>query len=645
MRNSLLRILLGLLVLSLPSQAKDWPTIPPDVWAINHDAGPTAHGAVIIEDRVKYGASETEVHRRVRIFGELGKAAVSLPSFNHIFEMEGRTVQPDGSVTPFNSSKDLVSASLKSGTWQSSKQSLIPPGLTSDCVVDIHFRIGTYLYGNWSEISILSAYPTQRKVLEIPTRAPMASALIGLEQLRPEKSASGIFSIYTFKDLPAEESEPYSLSTARTRPMLIFYHQPFILSDVAKQGPNSYWNEVGKKYYKNTYQTNLNSGNPYRDWSKALRTGLQGDQVAKAGIILFRLEEQIQNGSQLTYAELAALPKKAAEERMDGQDLDATVKRKRTSAVGMHFMFFQLLVDEGLNPKLLLVADRDKRIFQYDFPNIYQFTDALIGVTSSSGEMAWFAPSTRYFPPGIVHPDFQGTRGLLLDPADWTCKPYVLGSQNAKANLSLYEYSLVLGSEDTFSLKARFSGFPEFVQRNRFFSLESKEQQRKLKEELEAGLKGYAISNVLVENATDIRKNLVWTLEGMKEAEEGRRRIFSPFPGLPFALNMPDAWPKTRRSPIIIPYCREFTAISRFKLPKGWALVKDSNLVQSNGFGTVSWKVNHVVDLDLDEEVIEVTFFVEVKRMISAAESYADFQAYMGWIETATRRTLALERQ
>jgi hypothetical protein len=644
MRVAILRTFLGLLLFCAPGLAKDWPAIAPEVWAIKQDDGPGAHGAVILDHWVRYNNGETEVRQRIRIFGEAGKGAATLPAFNRIYELDGRTVQPDGQVTSFNSAKDLVSASLKVGRWASKRQSLIPPGLTSDCVVDIYYRVGSYIHGNWVELPILDTYPIRQKVLEVWSKSYMGSGLFGLGALRPEQSAKGGYNVFTFRNLPAYEPEPYSLPTASERPMLIFFHQPsMLLSDAARNGPKVYWEVVANKYYKYSHVDILKTGSTYREWSRALRAGLDGDPASKASAILMRLGEQIQNGSQLTFAEFAALTKKAAEEKMEAQDLDATVKRRRTSASGMHYIFFQLLVDEGLDPKLLLVADRNLRVFQFDLPNVYQFTDLLIGVATKSGGFVWFNPSARYFPAGIMNPDFQGTQGLLLNPKNWTTQPYAVGIQTSRANGSLYEYEITLADEERFSMKARFSGFPEFTERNKFFSLEAKEQDRKLKEDMEPNLKAYTITKVMVEHATDNRMNVSWTLEATKEAEEGRRRQFSPFPGLPYPLSMPDAWPETRKSPIVLPFCRVFGAVSKFKVPKGWVLGKDLDFVQSNEFGTVSWKVKTTGTGE--EEQTVVSFTVEVKQVISNPSTYASFRSFMEWIESAARRTLTLERQ
>lgn len=642
MRHAFLRFVLGLLIFWVPGNAGDWPAIQPEVWAIKGGAESGGKGALILDERVRYDSTETEVRMRVRIFAEEGKAAAGIPAFSHFEEVEGRTVLPSGEITPFNHSKDLVKKSAQLGRWDFKLESLIPPGLTSNCVVDLHYRVPTIFRWNWVEIPILHAYPVRRKVMEMGLTR-LDSALLGLKNLKREIKESRDYREYTFTDLPAEEVEPYSLPTLGEHPRFVFFNQPSALDAVSSKEPESYWKEVGLNFYKPVYTKFLSFGRTYKEWSKSLRVGLEGDPVAKAVAILARLEDQIKNQSLLTRAESSLLTKKDLDDRVSPQDLDLSVKRKRTNGAGMHYLFYQLLIDEGLEPKLSLVANRNNRFFRYQLPNLYQFNDILIGVTSKTGALVWFEPSSRYFPPGLVRPEYQGTQALLVDPKDWSCKPFTMGPQGVGANQSLYEYELNLEGEESFKMRARFFGYPEVQERALYLSLEPKEQERKLTEALESELKTFIISKANVENATDGRKNLLWSIEGRREAEDGRRRVFSPFPGLSYPLTIPEAWPETRTSTIVIPYCRQFGASSKFKIPKGWNLGKDPDLTQSNEFGNVRWFVKESGVGD-DRQVV-VTCFIEINRMYSPASSYTAFREFMGWIESAVRRTLALERQ
>ena len=505
-------------------------------------------------------------------------------------------------------------------------------------------------------------------MIELEVTPFLSSALVGLVDIKLEKpmerttenkignsighSKQGRYfhDVFQFKDLPAYELESYSLPTARERPRLLCFHQPLELKAAAQKGYSSYWIEACKVFFKKNYVDDLHFSKrdswhfegAYLGWSRELLKGLSGDSGVKASMILSRMVEQIQNSSHLTKSEWAKLSKDAVDEKIEAQDLDASIERKRTTSLGLHYLFFQLLTDAGLQPKLLFVANRVQRAFIYQLPNIYQFTDVLIGIQSTNAGMLWFDPTRRYFPVGSLSPDFQGTKGLLVDPGDWSCKPHSVEIQPSFKNQSRYDYDLTLADEDTFTARASFSGYPEYLERLKYFPLELEDQARTLKEELGARLNSFKITKAEVEHATDVGATLSWTLSGVKESDEGRLREVVPFPGLRFPLTVPDTWPATRSIPIVVPYCRQFSAVSKFRVPRGWKLGKVPEIVESNEFGSVNWQVKET--LDGEDMRVEVSYAVEVKRMYADPALYSAFRSFLAWIETASRRVLTLER-
>ena len=70
----------------------------------------------------------TEARLRIRIFGEAGMGAAALPPFRDASVLEGRTVRPDGTVTPFKGVRDLVQSTLRFGRWDESSVAMVPPG-------------------------------------------------------------------------------------------------------------------------------------------------------------------------------------------------------------------------------------------------------------------------------------------------------------------------------------------------------------------------------------------------------------------------------------------------------------------------------------------------------------------------------------
>jgi hypothetical protein len=331
MRTRLLCLVLGLLVLGIPLRA-DWLPIPPEVWALKQDPGPNARGAIILDEWVRYGAKATEVKMRVRIFDEEGKGAAAMPAFKDATLLEGRTVQRDGSETPFLGLKDLVKQTLKIGNWEIQQQFLIPPGLTADCVVDLHYSIDGTLPLPWGKIPIQGAYPVRNKVLEMATELGLGFVLINHGGLYYQKTFEEGYTVYTFSNLPGEPSESFSLPALSACRFLIYF-QPWFGKLSITSEPGEYWKNVVNDFYNPFLTRDVKAGRTYRDWSKALRAGLEGDPPARAAAILASLERDIQNGSHLTQAESASLARKEAEEVLAAKNLDASVKRKRTSVL------------------------------------------------------------------------------------------------------------------------------------------------------------------------------------------------------------------------------------------------------------------------------------------------------------------------
>jgi len=645
-------LLLAILLVPLPVLGKEWSAIPPEVWALKSDPSKGIEGAIVLDEKVKYDNRFTDVQIRVRLLSDDGKRAVATPRAYHFEDLEGRTVQPDGRVTSFDKRQDLVNIDLHFGDETYSSKKLIPPGLTGNCVVDLHYRIGrslptpeSFYYFNQRlfELNILEAFPIQRKILEIASHTGLGSLLTGTGDIRYQEKDGGDLRTFTFENLPADMTEPYDLVKAGECPRFIFFVQPYALKGLTKGSPDVYWREAGKKYFKPIFTESIKTGPLFKEWSDTIRIGLKGNPAERASVMFTRLQQRIQNCSSMTYAEQAALSKDENENRLNPFDLDASVKNRRTTNIGMQLLFFKLLQVEELNPKILFVVDREQGIFDYRFPCVNQFTATLYGILGENGESAWYDPALRYFPPGVIPPEYQGLPGLLVDPKDWSCKPYPTPTLEASANRSTYTCTLNLGEEETFTTKAEFYGYPEYLERKKYLSLEPKEQVRLLKEHLNPLLKGATLSKAGVENTTNSWSNLIWTVEGTWESEEGSRQRINPFPGMKSPLVIPESWPEKRKGIIVMPYCFETSASSHIRVPTGWRLTGEEPMVQSNEFGTVKWRL--IARATETGEEADVIFVLQVKRLSGPPTSYEALKQFLAWVKTGWQRTVLVERK
>jgi len=636
----LLRILaihLVLFGLCVPGRAATWPAIPAEVWALNSGG----KGAVVVDKWIRYGVRSTEARLRIRIFGEEGLGAAVMPAFDRAWTLEGRTVQRNGAETPFNDAKDLVNGSLQAGNHQLKAKTLVPPGLTADCVVDLHWELGSYFRWDWVELPIQEDYPISRLTMELP-RAPWLNYnLMCPPEIHYLRLQKGNYEEFSFADVPPGPHEPFSLSGPFTARFNCYSTYLAKLGPATPAEVDQFWQEHAAGMLDLTYGKSLATGSRYREWSKDLRAGLAGDPPAQAREIYLRLGERIRNMSALGEAGQAALTLKEAKERFDPLDLEASVKRAETSALGMRFLFFQLLLDQGLEPRLLFVADREKRSFSYEFRHIGQFTEVLVGVAGGDGALVWFCPGRRFCPGGVVPAEYQLTQGLLVNLKDKSAKAFSVPAQEPAVNVRRVEFDLGLEDDETFRMRAAFSGIPEYDARRRYGFLPPEEQGRVLKELLEKSARNPTLTRTVVEHAADLRQGLSLVAEGSLALEGGRRRAFPPFPGLWLPLALPKSWPARRNLPIVLPCRQQFSAVARFKLPEGWKLADEPDFVRENPFGQVTWQVRPQAGAD---RAYEVSFTLTVKTAFAGPSAYVPLREFLGWMETAALRTLTLER-
>ena len=655
MRRILSGLLLPLSCVCVPAAAADWPPIPPAVWAIRSGD----KGAVVLDKWIRYGPLNTEARVRLRIFGEAGLPAAVLPDSDQAWTVEGRTVQPDGRETRFDGAKDLVERSVKIGSREGQQHTLVPPGVTSDCVVEYHYRFDPHnhdpkfralrleggdirlgMSGSQVVIPVLEAYPVVHKVVEITNATVLGVSLLCPPDLRPAHQGMGDLEVYDFHDLPPLEPQPYSLQGAFL-PRFVCFRQPPGVPRVETRGPEVYWKTMVEKVWKPLYGDLLKTGKAYREWSGALREGVAGDPWAQAREISLRLAERMRDLSQLGDAERSALGGKEARAQINPWDLEACVKRGETAAGGMHLLLYRLLCDQGLAPVLLFTMDRQEQAFHYELPNIYQFTSAILGVPGAGGALRWFEPGRRFLPPGLAAASYQGARGLLVDLRDGSFRACAPELQEAGENTSRYEFELELGDVETIHLRAAFTGLPDYEVRRAYGFLPGEERGRALKEKLEKAQGDFTVTLAEVAHATEIRQPTALKAEGSCPLEEGRSRSFKPFPGLADPLVLPAAWPAQRSYPIVLPFRHEFTAVSRFRIPAGWKLRDEPDFARENLFGKVTWQVRPGAGPDL---VAEVTYTLTVKTPLAPETADRPLRDFLGWMEAATRRTLALER-
>ena len=657
MRRALFAIL-PVLCLSASASTDTWAPIPAEVWKMKATDPGCELGAVFLMDHTRLGQTDIEYTLRIRIMSEAGKAAARLAAFSpDLYKFEGRTVYADGKSVVFDSTKDFAEQTAKSGWSEATRKVLVPPGVTSDCVVDLHWiERGSVTYqggdrgitdaGAWQESAAVRPFPIRDLEVQIFKRAERGFAFVGFGDQTPKIEDKGIYKVYRFQNLPAYEDIPYSLPFAREKASLCIFEQPEALQ-AASRDPKTYWSYWATHQIPEWWGTYLKKSGAYKRYLAEFGPGLPADPIQKAAAVVAKIHKDILNIDTLTAEQAKARTKDQDKERIPYGDMDFIVSERWGNTWHIKLLAFQILRDLNLKPRLIFVVDRNRNIYRPDVASVWQFSDldTFMGIPSTDGNgMAWFDPGCLLLPPGTIPEAYQGTPAFQVDSTDWSSKQVTVPVQGAAMNQHGYGYDLkVADGHESIKLDAAFTGGPLWSMRDQYYRLEPAEQEKKLKESFQGVTGGYQIESATVRNAQDPTKVMTLEVQAGKDLDEGRKVDIDPFPGMPIAYRLPDSWPATRSTPIILPLALKQTAVCRIHVPASYKVVVDDNLQQQNAFGTVSWKTT-ITDEGAGK-LVTVEYKVEAAKTLASAQEYEAFKTFLGWVRLGYGRNVTLRKE
>lgn len=644
----------GLLMLAvLPLRAvggPKWDPIPPEVWTAKDTSG--LGGAVLVE-RLHLENEFVERTIRCRVYNERGRSVAEFPDLPEgAYDVAGRTVYPDGKEVLLDPGRDLrAKTAVEIKGQRLVRKVLVPPGISSDCVVDVRWREKRrYSYRDGFYLGMVdtwiwaSPFPIELLEVELSSRLYWSWTFNNGDGKRlPTTTESKDFKTLRLGSIPPRQELPFAVQSSSRAPRLEVFPVDPNFADSLMKDEGWFWADMVVFRYRPIFERGIVRGQAYKALSEKLRKGLTGSPLVQAGEIVSRIYAEVQNLSALTYLEKAALKDGVPGWEVEPFKLDVTATRRATNGWGTFLLAFSLFRDAGLSPKLALVADRNRRQVSIKDKNPLQFTDLLLGVEEPGKGTVWMDPTLRYATPGLLDPKYQGSMALVIDTTEWQGQFMLIGHQASTFNLAKYAYRLeILGDQDRFKLDVTLSGYPEYSERIKFMALEPASQSMKLRERLELLSKDVVVTRAEVSNATSPRENLKWAVEGRKDRVPGRRMEIEPFPLMPSPLTIPNTWPETREEMIVFPYKQLHLAVCDIRIPKGYRWSGETFPTHANTFGLVGWKLETVTEGD--GELLRVILRVEVKQSVAPPSKYAELKEFVGWVEAACRQTLLLDR-
>jgi hypothetical protein len=616
-------------------------------------------GAVVLERKFDFQPNYFEQTIRVRILSQAGVAAAEftdLPA--NLLSVEGQVTFPDGRVQTLDKREDfLVRKVVSTVDGTVNEGVLIPPGVTADCVLEVRWREATERgkaefsrmpfqdKGNLPERcgdfwfwSLGSAYPTKVAVVQRSKEVWWPFLFFGTGGYDMIEGSGAMGSTYTFRDLPALPPAPYSIEMHRPVPKVLFYRPIDTVAHLVKAPATEYWQKVVDLYYKDYYLKFVSKGEAYRTFSADLRKDLVGGPREKARLIAERLAKRTVNLDRLFHDEKPD-PLARNQMSMSGvSNLNYMAKTGWTDNSGIVKLLFHLLLDEGLQPKVALVADRRGWVVNPEVRTPFQFSHGMLGVEEPGQATLWLDPSGRLVPPGEIPHNYQGTKAMTIDSATWKVGFQEMRVAPFRTNERTYTYQVEVGEDGAaVRLEASFTGAPALLARNTLSEKAPTGREAWFKESLERG--GFTVTKVEVGNALEPGKPLTCAATGTLALDLGRVLKINPFPGMTTGLYLPATLPEQRLDPILMPYLGIHTAESTIKVPPGYVLASPVTLARSSQWGTVTLDVRQEPGGDLRARMKASTL-----SFYNTPAAYASLKDYLQWVGSVVAPVITLER-
>ncbi len=644
-----------------PLSAGDWPAIPRDVWEMRNNPELVAQGAVILERKLDFQPFYFEQSLRIRILSQAGVTAAELTDMPPlVLFLTGQVTFPDGRVQAITKREDFLVRTVVSAADGTLKEGvLIPSGVTSDCVVELRWREATARgranqlrtalgdLGNLPERcgdfwywTLASAYPTRTCIVQMGKEVFWPMTMLGAQGFPMKQGSTSMGTTFTFQDLPALPPVPFSSESTRPSPKVVLYRPIEAMRSLMSNTPvGTYWQKAVDFYYKAWFEKFVAKSVGYKAFSQEVRKDLTGTPQVRARIIAERVAKRVVNLDHLLFDEKPAFGARHEQELMGVSNLEYAAKYGYGDETAMVKLLFHLLRDEGLEPKVGLVADKVQWKLHPDVRTPFQLSHTLLGVDEPNQPTLWLDPATRLVPPGQIPSGYQGTRAVVIDSTNWQVRFQDIRHSPMDENVRASSFRIeALDEHFKVQVDHSLQGAPALSVRNQLGGQAPTQRGIWFKERLEA--RGLSVASVSVANDLDLGKPLVFKAECGMPLEAGRLLKLNPFPGMEPALYLPSALPEGRIDPIVMPYKSLQTATSVIKVPKGYRLPAPINVQQNNRWGEVSFTAWQ----DPDTGELTAAMKVQVMAVLDGPMGYQALKDFLQWVRAATQPAITLER-
>ena len=445
--SNILHTSLLALVFSLPLLCADWrPLDPTDLALKQSKTDPNADAEalfrevhVLNEQRgFSYGKNVVTEYVRLKIFTDRSKefANVHIPYFQEssIYNIEGRTIHPDGSIVEL--AKDSVFEKVLEKRGSKTKVvSFALPAVEVGSIIEYKYikNEGEISY-RYRQLDVQSAFPVHQVSFFIK---PLGSGQ-GYPVMRympfgcqPEKgqTTNDGYDVITVRNVPAFYDEPYSPPEYSAKQWILIYYE-----ENDKSGKDKYWTALGKELYRR-YSEQMKVNGEIKQLAAEITQGAITDD-AKLDKILTYCRTQLKDvrGDNITTAELD-------KSKSNRSSVD-TIRRKEGTESDIQFAFLALAQAAGFDARRVELSDRATFLFGPVMQSAFFLNASEIAV-SVGGNWKFYDVVNTAVPGGQLRWQEQGVYALVTDSKDPELiqTPMLTAAQSAHTRVGAFTLS------------------------------------------------------------------------------------------------------------------------------------------------------------------------------------------------------------
>ncbi|MBS1812980.1 MAG: DUF3857 and transglutaminase domain-containing protein [Acidobacteria bacterium] len=548
----------------------------------------------------------------IKIFNDRGRESqgtIEIPYYDKlkIKDVMARTIKANGQIVYVNPSDIFDKQVVRARKFKVNVISFAMPGVEPGALIEYSWK-EEYKSADFVRVDLQRDVPVQ--VLKLYLKGKNAWGVnqrvqyFNLPPLAFQPDDKGYLTT-TLPKIPAFRAEPMMPAEDFVRPWMLVYTQ--------YPGSYSLWEVLGKAVYEETKaKTKLN------DELRQKATELAG-KAQTADEKLARIYEFCRTGIRnLDNSNVTDAESKASKENKNAAD---TLRNRMGTGRDINLLFIALANAAGFDARQALLADRSQYAFNKNFTGTYYMATMLESYNVAirmENQWRFFDPASTYVSFGMLLWQEEGQEALITDPF----QPIFVQTPLSAPEKSLIKRTgtLQLSEDGTLegALRLEYTGHLAAENRDLAAALTEQKRDEDFLKRIKAQIPNAEVSQVKIENLTDITKPLVYSyhVKVPNYAQRtSKRLIFTPayFQGGNTTLFSAS----TRQHPILFSFPWSEKDEVTIELPMGFGLDNATGIVPLDANGILGYQVNLSVTKDDQTFYYKRDFFFGGKGVIA----------------------------